>query len=69
MPLGELLPQVNVLALHCPLAENTRNLIGAEELASMKADAMLINTARGGIVDDGGCPNTGVSTVAPLPTC
>jgi glycerate dehydrogenase len=34
------------------LADNTRNLIGAREFAMMKADAILINTARGGIVDE-----------------
>jgi len=52
LPLAELLPRVDVLTLHCPLAENTRNLIGAGELALMKPDALLINTARGGIVDE-----------------
>jgi glycerate dehydrogenase len=52
VPLAELLPRVDVLTLHCPLAENTRNLIGAAELALMKTDALLINTARGGIVDE-----------------
>jgi len=52
VPLAELLPQVDVLTLHCPLTEATRNLIGAAELASMRDDAVLINTARGGIVDE-----------------
>ena len=51
-PLSELLPQVDILSLHCPLTDNTRNLIGREELASMKNSALLINTARGGIVDE-----------------
>lgn len=51
-PLAELLGQVDVLSLHCPLADNTRGLIGVRELALMKADALLINTARGGIVDE-----------------
>jgi glycerate dehydrogenase len=50
--LSELLPRVDVLTLHCPLAENTRNLIGTGELALMKPDALLINTARGGIVEE-----------------
>ena len=53
LPLAELLPQVDVLSLHCPLTEATRNLIGAPELAAMKRDALLINTARGGLVDEG----------------
>jgi glycerate dehydrogenase len=52
VPLAELLPEVDVLTLHCPLTEATRNLIGASELAAMRDDAVLINTARGGIVDE-----------------
>ncbi|MEW8029228.1 MAG: 2-hydroxyacid dehydrogenase [Candidatus Thiodiazotropha sp.] len=52
IPLDELLPQVDILSLHVPLAENTRNLIGARELALMQPHALLINTARGGIVDE-----------------
>lgn len=50
--LAELLPQVDVLSLHCPLTPETRGLIGAEELQAMKRGAVLINTARGGIVDE-----------------
>lgn len=52
LPLTELLPRVDILSLHCPLTEQTRNLIGARELALMNNDALLINTARGGIVDE-----------------
>ena len=52
VPLSELLPRVDILSLHCPLTDNTRNLIGSKELASMKNTALLINTARGGIVDE-----------------
>ncbi len=52
LALEELLPRVDVLSLHCPLADNTRDLIGEQELALMKDDALLINTARGGIVDE-----------------
>lgn len=52
IPLEVLLPQVDVLSLHCPLAENTKNLIGQKELGLMKKGALLINTARGGIVDE-----------------
>ena len=52
VPLTELLPEVDVLTLHCPLTDATRNLIGADELAAMRDDAVLINTARGGIVDE-----------------
>ncbi|MEW5755058.1 MAG: 2-hydroxyacid dehydrogenase [Pseudomonadota bacterium] len=53
IPLAELLPQVDVLSLHCPLTAETRDLIGATELALLKPGAFLINTARGGIVDEG----------------
>lgn len=52
LALNELLPQVDALSLHCPLTEQTRNLIGAAELALMKPHALLINTARGGLVDE-----------------
>jgi glycerate dehydrogenase len=49
--LDELLPRLDVLSLHCPLTDATRGLIGAARLARMKADAVLINTARGALVD------------------
>lgn len=52
LPLQALLPEVDVLSLHCPLTEQTRGLIGARELAAMKPSALLINTARGGLVDE-----------------
>ena len=49
--LDELLAAADILSLHCPLNEATRGLIGARELALMKPDALLINTARGGLID------------------
>jgi glycerate dehydrogenase len=49
--LHELLQVADVVSLHCPLTAATRGLIGAPELALMKPDALLINTARGGIID------------------
>ncbi len=52
VPLDELLPQVDVLSLHCLLTEQTRNLIGARELAMMPPHALIINTSRGGLVDE-----------------
>ena len=52
VPLDEMLTQVDVLSLHCPLVDETRHLIGARELQLMKPSAILINTARGGIVDE-----------------
>lgn len=51
-PLVELLPELDVLSLHCPLTQQTRNLIGADELAAMKSSAILLNVARGGIVHE-----------------
>jgi phosphoglycerate dehydrogenase-like enzyme len=50
--LEELLGQADFVSIHCPLTEKTRNLISARELALMKPDAYLLNTARGGIVDE-----------------
>jgi len=49
--LERLLCSADVVSLHCPLNESTRDLLGARELALMKPDALLINTARGGLVD------------------
>jgi glycerate dehydrogenase len=50
--LDELLPQVDVLSLHCLLTDETRHMIGARELRMMKKEALLINTSRGGLVDE-----------------
>lgn len=52
IPLQELLATSDIVSLHCPLSDQTRGLIGTAELASMKDSAILINTARGGIVDE-----------------
>ncbi len=52
LALSELLPQVDVLSLHCPLTDATRDLIGAEQLALLKPGALLINAARGGVVNE-----------------
>ena len=48
----QVLKQSDVISLHCPLSDETKNLIGAAELESMKPTSILINTARGGLVDD-----------------
>jgi glycerate dehydrogenase len=51
LDLDDLLPRVDVLSLHCPLTVATQGMIGAAQLARMKPDAVLINTARGALVD------------------
>jgi D-3-phosphoglycerate dehydrogenase len=50
--LDRLLRDVDILSLHCPLTDATRGLIGRRELALMKPDAVLVNTARGPVVDE-----------------
>ena len=52
VPLDKLLSESNIISVHCPLTDSTRNLIGRRELALMRKDAILINTARGGIVNE-----------------
>jgi len=47
----ELLQRADVISLHCPLNDATRGLFGAAEFAKMRSDAILINTARGGLID------------------
>jgi glycerate dehydrogenase len=49
--LGALFAQADVISLHCPLTFATENLINTQTLAAMRNDAVLINTARGGLVD------------------
>lgn len=49
---GEVLRRADAISLHCPLTAETQNLIGAAELRAMKPSALLINTARGGLVDE-----------------
>jgi glyoxylate reductase len=74
-----LLPDADVVTLHVPLTPKTRRLIGAAQLAAMKPGALLVNTARGGLVDQDAlvgaleCGHLGgagldVTTPEPLPT-
>lgn len=49
--LGELLGQANILSLHCPLTEETRGMIGEAEIAAMPTGGIVVNTARGGVLD------------------
>ncbi len=50
--LGQLLREADIISIHTPLTPQTRHLIGAEQLAMMKPTAILINTARGPVVDE-----------------
>jgi lactate dehydrogenase-like 2-hydroxyacid dehydrogenase len=47
-----LLASSDVLSIHCPASDATRGLLNSERLASMHADAILVNTSRGGVIDD-----------------
>ncbi|MGC0880792.1 hydroxyacid dehydrogenase [Pantoea agglomerans] len=50
--LDDLLQQADVISLHCPLTEQTQQMINAEKLALFKKGAILVNTARGGLIDE-----------------
>jgi glyoxylate reductase len=50
--LGELLARADIVSLHVPLTESTHHLIGAAELALMKPTAVIVNTARGPVIDE-----------------
>jgi D-3-phosphoglycerate dehydrogenase len=50
--LDELLPQCQFLSLHCPLTDETRNIVDAPRLAQMPRGAYVVNTARGGLIDE-----------------
>jgi len=52
VPLTDALPDADVVSLHCPLTDATRGLVDARFLAALKPDAILINTARGGLIDE-----------------
>ncbi len=51
-PLDQVLAESDVLSLHCPLTPSTHNVIGLEQMRRMKRTALLINTSRGGLVDE-----------------
>jgi glycerate dehydrogenase len=51
-PFEEVLRESDVISLHCPLTDETRNLFGRAEFQTMKRNALLINTARGALIDD-----------------
>lgn len=50
--LKQLVQKVDIVSVHCPLTKETNHLLGEEELSNMKPNAYLVNTARGGIVDE-----------------
>jgi len=50
--LDRLLDRIDILSLHCPLTEQTHHLIGARELARLKPGALVVNTARGPVIDE-----------------
>lgn len=52
LPLEELLPQADVISIHCPLTPETQHLFAEKEFHLMKKSAFLINTARGAVVDN-----------------
>lgn len=52
VPLNDLLSDADVVSLHAPLVESTRRMINAETLAQMKSTAILVNTARGALVNE-----------------
>jgi phosphoglycerate dehydrogenase-like enzyme len=51
-PLKQLMAEADIVSIHVPLSDETRGLIGEEELGAMKKEAILINTARGPVVDE-----------------
>jgi glycerate dehydrogenase len=51
-PFDQVLAESDVISVHCPLTPATRNLIGIEQFRKMKRNCLLINTARGGLVDE-----------------
>jgi D-3-phosphoglycerate dehydrogenase len=52
LPLAEVIAQSDVLSLHCPLTKDNANMLNAETLATMRPGAIVVNTARGGLIDE-----------------
>ncbi|NND55181.1 MAG: glycerate dehydrogenase [Gammaproteobacteria bacterium] len=76
LPLESLLQQSDIVSLHCPLTDDTRHIINAEALQLMQPHSLLINTARGGLVDsaallnalrEGGIGGAGIDVLSEEP--
>lgn len=52
LPLNEVLSQCDIISLHLPLSDDTFHMIGKKELSLMKKDAVIVNTSRGGLIDE-----------------
>jgi D-3-phosphoglycerate dehydrogenase len=52
LPLADVIAQADVLSLHCPLTQDNANMLNAASLATMRPGAIVVNTARGGLVDE-----------------
>lgn len=53
----DLLSEIDVLSIHCPASEQTRGLLNSERIAAMHNNAIVVNTSRGGVIDDGALIN------------
>ena len=65
--LDELLAGSDAISLHIPLTESTRHLINADSLGTMREGAVVVNTSRGGIVDDAALPQLFAAAALPAP--
>ena len=52
LPLADVIAQADVLSLHCPLTQDNANMLNAGSLATMRPGAIVVNTARGGLIDE-----------------
>jgi len=59
----QILNECDIITLHCPLTSETRDMIGVAELHQMRRDAILINTARGGLVNEDALANALINNV------
>ena len=57
--LDELIREANIISLHLPLNEATKNIINAKRIAAMRYGTILVNTARGGLLDEAGGGRSG----------